>query len=199
MLIRVAQKSSKASKRPSPQTIQIIPPPNQPTYEPIDLAKVPPPVKPIIDRDYVAAENLDLQSVPDAIIKDRLGVSAYPTVDLTKDLPGVPPTDDFSKHKAQNQTGHDAFLKSIEPYFRPFNEEDLTFLRQQVFYTAGRSGNLRVTTSHRISYRLWDRITWKSGRMTVKCHFRGPPLRVLIPISRIACHGARPTDFETIN
>jgi len=135
VLIRVAQKSSKASKRPSPQTIQIIPPPNQPTYEPIDLAKVPPPVKPIIDRDYVAAENLDLQSVPDAIIKDRLGVSAYPTVDLTKDLPGVPPTDDFSKHKAQNQTGHDAFLKSIEPYFRPFNEEDLTFLRQQVFYT----------------------------------------------------------------
>lgn len=125
-----AQKN-KASKRPSPQTVQVIPPPTQPTYDPIDLFNVPPPIKPIIDRDYVAAENLDLQNTPSSIIKDRLGVSAYPTVDLTKDLPGIPPTDDFSKAKAQNQTGHDAFLKAIEPYFRPFNEEDLTFLRQQ--------------------------------------------------------------------
>jgi hypothetical protein len=131
-LTSVAPQKNKSSKRPSPQAVQVIPPSMQPTYEPIDLAKVPPPVKPTIDRDYVASENLDLQKTPAAIIQDRLGVAAYPTVDLTKDLPGVPPTDDFSKAKAQNQIGHDAFLKAIEPYFRPFNEEDLTFLRQQV-------------------------------------------------------------------
>ena len=125
---------NKSSKRPSPQAVQVIPPSTQPTYEPIDLANVPPPVKRIIDRDYVAAENFDLQKTPAAIIKDRLGVAAYPILDLTKDLPGVPPTDDFSKAKAQNQIGHDAFLKAIEPYFRPFNEEDLTFLRQQVAF-----------------------------------------------------------------
>ena len=144
--MNVAQKS-KASKRPSPQqqqqaVVQIIPPANQPTYKPIDLTNVPPPIKPIIDRDYVASENLDLENVPDAIIKDRLGVAAYPTIDLTKDLPGIPPTDDFSKAKAQNQAGHDTFLKAIESYFRPFNEEDLTFLRQQVCpYRGGIVGN----------------------------------------------------------
>jgi transcriptional adapter 3 len=65
-------------------------------------------------------------------LKRRLGVAAYPTTDLTKDLPGIPPTDDFSKVKAQNQVTHETFIKAIEPYFRPFSEDDLTFLRQQV-------------------------------------------------------------------
>jgi transcriptional adapter 3 len=58
-------------------------------------------------------------------------VSTYPINDLSKDLPGIPPTDDFSKAKAQNQVSHDTFIKTIEPYFRPFTEDDLTFLRQQ--------------------------------------------------------------------
>jgi transcriptional adapter 3 len=60
-------------------------------------------------------------------------VSQYPTIDLSKELPGIPPTDDFSKVKVQNQTSYDTWLKTIEPYFRPFSEDDLTFLRQQVY------------------------------------------------------------------
>jgi transcriptional adapter 3 len=89
-------------------------------------------VKPILDRDYVAAENLDLERISDSQLKRRLGVAAYPTTDLSKDLPGIPPTDDFSKAKAQNQVSHETFMKAIEPYFRPFAEDDLTFLREQV-------------------------------------------------------------------
>jgi transcriptional adapter 3 len=127
----VAAQKKQASKRPSP-ALQVLPPPTQPTYQPIDLATVPPPVKPIIDRDYVAAENLNFDRTPDVQIKRRLSVSAYPTNDLTKELPGVPPTEDFSKAKAQNQVSHETFIKTIEPYFRPFTEDDLTFLRQQV-------------------------------------------------------------------
>src|SRR5579862_5316145 len=102
------------SKRASPALhLQVIPPPRQPTYEPIDLAKVPPPVKPVIDRDYIATENLDFSSYFPEEIKHRLGVTVYPVTDLTKDLPGVPPTDDFSKVKAQNQVSHDTFIKTI--------------------------------------------------------------------------------------
>jgi hypothetical protein len=130
----VAQKKV-GSKRPSPAIqvpLQVLPPPVQPTYQPIDLASVPPPIKPILDRDYVAAENLDFEHIPDSEIKRLLGVSQYPSNDLSKDLPGIPPTDDFSKAKAQNQVSHDTFIKTIEPYFRPFTEDDLTFLRQQV-------------------------------------------------------------------
>ena len=112
--------------------LQILPPPAQPAYEPIDLATVPPPVRPILDRTYLAAEDLDFEHTPDGQIKRLLGVSTYPVNDLSKDLPGIPPTDDFSKAKAQNQVSHDTFMKTIEPYFRPFTEDDLTFLRQQV-------------------------------------------------------------------
>ena len=127
-----AQKKQ-ALKKPAP-ALQVLPTPPIPTYKPIDFASVPPPRKPILDRDYVAAENLDFQNIPDSEIKQCLGVSAYPTVDLTKDLPGIPPSDDFSKAKAQNQITHDNFIKSIDPYFQAFTEEDLIFLRQRVSF-----------------------------------------------------------------
>ena len=129
-----AQKKQ-ASKRPSPAPpipLQVIPRPAHPIYEPIDLAHLPPPPRPILDRTYLAAENLDFEHTSPEDIERLLGVSQYPTTDLSKDLPGIPPTDDFSKVKVQNQTSYDTWLKSIEPYFRPFSEDDLTFLRQQV-------------------------------------------------------------------
>jgi hypothetical protein len=135
MCLRLVAQKKQASKRPSPAVqvpLQVLPPPEQPTYQPIDLASVPPPVKPVLDRNYLAAENLDFSRIPDVEIKQRLGVSQYPTTDLSKDLPGIPPIEDFSKVKAQNQVSHETFLKTIEPYFRPFTEDDLTFLRQQV-------------------------------------------------------------------
>ena len=129
-----AQKKQ-ASKRPSPAPpipLQVIPRPAHPIYKPIDLAHLPPPPRPILDRTYLAAENLDFEHTSPEDIERLLGVSQYPTTDLSKDLPGIPPTDDFSKVKVQNQTSYDTWLKSIEPYFRPFTEDDLTFLRQQV-------------------------------------------------------------------
>jgi hypothetical protein len=132
----LAQKKQ-ASKRPSPAPpvpLQVIPPSAHPIYEPIDLAHLPPPPKPILDRSYVAAENLDFDQHPSGEIKQLLGVSQYPVIDLSKELPGIPPTDDFSKVKVQNQTSYDTWLKTIETYFRPFSEDDLTFLRQQVYY-----------------------------------------------------------------
>jgi len=130
----LAQKKQ-ASKRPSPAPpvpLQVIPPPAHPIYEPIDLAHLPPPPRPILDRTYLAAENLDFEQTDPEDIKRLLGVSQYPATDLSKDLPGIPPTDDFSKAKVQNQTSYDTWLKTIESHFRPFSEDDLTFLRQQV-------------------------------------------------------------------
>jgi hypothetical protein len=115
--------------------LQVIPPPINPPYEPIDINKVPPPDKLIIDRDYVAVENLDFERNPVNEIRHRLGVAVYPVTDLSKELPGIPPTEDFSKLKVQNQVSHETFLKTIEPYFRPFTEDDLTFLRQRASTT----------------------------------------------------------------
>lgn len=64
-------------------------------------------------------------------MKRRLGVAAYPTVDLTPLLPGKPSEDDYTKGKVPNQIAITTFYTSIEPHFRPFTEEDLGWLRDK--------------------------------------------------------------------
>lgn len=58
-------------------------------------------------------------------------VTRFPEVDLTDLGPGDPHDEDFSKQKPPNQVAMNTFNTFIEPYFRPFSEEDLGFLRER--------------------------------------------------------------------
>ena len=58
-------------------------------------------------------------------------VARFPEDDLSKLIPGDPPDEDFSKSKPTNQVAINTFSSYIEPYFRPFSEEDVAFLRER--------------------------------------------------------------------
>jgi transcriptional adapter 3 len=58
-------------------------------------------------------------------------VASFPTDDLTNLIAGYPPDEDFSKAKPTTQVGITTFNAYIKPYFRPFSEEDLRFLRER--------------------------------------------------------------------
>lgn len=64
-------------------------------------------------------------------MKRRLGVAYFPTQDLSHLLPGKPSYEDYSKQKIPNQIAMSTFLSSIDPFFRPFTEEDLGWLRDR--------------------------------------------------------------------
>lgn len=63
--------------------------------------------------------------------KEIYSVATYPRSDLADLIPGDPPDKDFSSAKPSNQIGFTTFSSYIEPYFRPFTEEDLAFLRER--------------------------------------------------------------------
>ena len=65
-------------------------------------------------------------------IKEIYAVAVYPHDDLHDLIPGTPPDKDFSNAKPTNQVAANTFATYIEPYFRPFTEEDLAFLRERV-------------------------------------------------------------------
>lgn len=64
-------------------------------------------------------------------IKTVLGVASYPTQDLSDFLPGPIPDEDFTRAKPPNQIQLTTFTAFLEPYFRPFTEEDLSFLNMK--------------------------------------------------------------------
>ncbi|KAK9375899.1 histone acetyltransferases subunit 3-domain-containing protein [Lipomyces chichibuensis] len=64
-------------------------------------------------------------------LKRRYGVASYPTKDLADLLPGEIPDEDFSRSKPANQVQFSTFQSYLEPYFRPFVEEDLSFLNEK--------------------------------------------------------------------
>lgn len=68
--------------------------------------------------------------VPDQI-KEATSVFTYPGSDLADLIAGIPPDKDFSSAKPSNQISFSTFSTYIEPYFRPFTEEDLAFLRER--------------------------------------------------------------------
>lgn len=63
--------------------------------------------------------------------KEIYAVASYPKSDLSDLIAGDPPDRDFSVAKPTNQINFSTFSTYIEPYFRPFSEEDLTFLRER--------------------------------------------------------------------
>lgn len=64
-------------------------------------------------------------------IKEIYSVASYPKSDLADLIAGDPPDKDFSNAKPSNQINFSTFSSYIEPYFRPFTEEDLAFLRER--------------------------------------------------------------------
>ncbi|KAK4191802.1 chromatin-remodeling complexes subunit NGG1 [Podospora australis] len=64
-------------------------------------------------------------------IKQIYSVASYPKSDLADLIAGDPPDKDFSSAKPSNQINFSTFSTYIEPFFRPFTEEDLAFLRER--------------------------------------------------------------------
>ncbi|TGZ83146.1 hypothetical protein EX30DRAFT_317159 [Ascodesmis nigricans] len=102
-----------------------------------DVDHQPPPAPP-----YVVFEPLDddpgVYEIP-AVTKDTsyeekaqaFSVARFPHDDLSSLIPGDPPDEDLSKAKPTNQVAINTFAGYIEPYFRPYIEEDMAFLRER--------------------------------------------------------------------
>jgi transcriptional adapter 3 len=58
-------------------------------------------------------------------------VAVFPEDDLSDQIPGIPPDKDFSNAKPTNQVQANTFATYLEPFFRPYTEEDLAFLRER--------------------------------------------------------------------
>ena len=63
--------------------------------------------------------------------REIYSVATYPPSDLADLIAGDPPDKDFSSAKPSNQISFSTFSTYVEPYFRPFTEEDLAFLRER--------------------------------------------------------------------
>ncbi|KAI1331046.1 histone acetyltransferase subunit 3 [Xylariaceae sp. FL0255] len=64
-------------------------------------------------------------------LKELYSVASFPKSDLADLVAGEPPDKDFSSAKPTNQISFSTFSTHIEPFFRPFSEEDLAFLRER--------------------------------------------------------------------
>ncbi|KAI1771144.1 histone acetyltransferases subunit 3-domain-containing protein [Hypoxylon cercidicola] len=64
-------------------------------------------------------------------LKKLYSVAVFPSTDLADQIAGDPPDKDFSNAKPSNQISFGTFSTYTEPYFRPFTEEDLAFLRER--------------------------------------------------------------------
>ncbi|QYS96995.1 hypothetical protein H0G86_004231 [Trichoderma simmonsii] len=69
--------------------------------------------------------------MPDEERKKIYSVAVYPKSDLADMIAGDPPDKDFSNAKPSSQINFSTFSTYIDPYFRPFSEEDLAFLRER--------------------------------------------------------------------
>jgi transcriptional adapter 3 len=63
--------------------------------------------------------------------KEILNVSQWPISDLQDLTAGDPPDMDFSNAKPANQVNFSTFQTYIEPFIRPFTEEDVAFLKER--------------------------------------------------------------------
>lgn len=82
--------------------------------------------------DPTVYEILDVKpGMSDDEKKQIFSVAVFPETDLGDQIAGDPPDKDFSSAKPSNQISFSTFSTYIEPYFRPFAEEDLTFLRER--------------------------------------------------------------------
>ncbi|KAF6014152.1 hypothetical protein HII12_001478 [Brettanomyces bruxellensis] len=64
-------------------------------------------------------------------MKKKLAVADYPESDLKSYLAGEIPTKDLSVNRPTSQVPFTSFENYVEPFFRNFTEEDVSFLRQK--------------------------------------------------------------------
>lgn len=67
----------------------------------------------------------------DDMKREIFSVTRFPHSNLEDLIPGPPNDKDFSNGKAANQVQANTFQTFVDPYFRPFTEEDLAFLRER--------------------------------------------------------------------
>jgi transcriptional adapter 3 len=102
----------------------------------------PPPTAPLYERifgkDPTAAEDpivYDIRPLTAELTKEEkmaiLNVVHWPASDLHDMTAGDPPDLDFSNAKPANQVNFSTFQTYIEPFIRPFTEEDVAFLKER--------------------------------------------------------------------
>jgi transcriptional adapter 3 len=72
-----------------------------------------------------------VEGMTDAELKDIYNVAKWPESDLHDLTAGDPPDMDFSNAKPANQVNYSTFQTYLEPYIRPFSEEDVAFLKER--------------------------------------------------------------------
>lgn len=72
-----------------------------------------------------------LESTGEDSLRKKYDVASYPTNDLKELLPGELPDMDFSHPKPTNQIQYSTFLSFVENFFRPFNDDDIKFLKDK--------------------------------------------------------------------
>ncbi|TKA69451.1 hypothetical protein B0A55_07114 [Friedmanniomyces simplex] len=77
----------------------------------------------------------DIRPAPSDMAEDEkreiFNVLHWPESDLKDLTAGDPPDKDFSDNKPPNQTNFSTFQAYVEPYIRPFTEEDVAFLKER--------------------------------------------------------------------
>ncbi|KAJ6442845.1 histone acetyltransferase subunit 3-like protein [Purpureocillium lavendulum] len=63
--------------------------------------------------------------------REIYSVAVYPRSNLADMIAGDPPDKDFSSAKPSSQINFSTFSTYVDPYFRPYTEEDLAFLRER--------------------------------------------------------------------
>lgn len=71
------------------------------------------------------------KDMSDEMKKEIFSVAVFPKKNLDDMIPGPTPNVDYSNAKPSNQVQFNTFSTYIDPYFRPFTEEDLAFLRER--------------------------------------------------------------------
>ncbi|KAI0998704.1 hypothetical protein K3495_g9493 [Podosphaera aphanis] len=77
----------------------------------------------------------EIQEVKEGMTRDQLkeiySVAYFPENSLEDLIAGTPPDKDFSNAKPANQVQANNFATYLEPYFRPFGDQDTAFLRER--------------------------------------------------------------------
>lgn len=92
----------------------------------------------IAELGLFSEEHNGLETQGKEYFKKKYGVASYPERDLKDMLPGTIPDIDFSKTKApSNQVQFTTFQTYIESFFRPFTNEDISFVNEKYVLPPG--------------------------------------------------------------
>lgn len=85
----------------------------------------------------------DVDDEDEERLKKKLGVVSFPKEDLSTLTAGPVPMDDLTNSRPTNQLQFSTYSSFLEPYFRPFTDEDIHFLQQPTVNDGSEAANLR--------------------------------------------------------